>query len=180
MTMEEKHEPAGDEWFDVLDDTGEVIGRASRGECHRKTFLLHPVVHVLVFRKDGRLLLQKRAGNKDIQPWKWDTSVGGHLAAGETVEHGVMRETEEELGIRGAEFEELYCYTMTTDVERERVTTFRCVWEGPVRFPPDEIEDVREFTPEEINSLLGTGFFTPNFEEEWQRYLTFARGIPPE
>jgi len=36
--------------------------------------------------------LQKRALLKDIQPGKWDTSVGGHIQSGETVTNAILRE----------------------------------------------------------------------------------------
>jgi isopentenyldiphosphate isomerase len=158
------------EWFDILDENGAVIGRATREECHSGLFLLHAVVHVLVFNSMGMLLLQKRSESKDIQPGKWDTSIGGHLNSGETVADALHREAEEELGIRGAVFEELYTYIMESDIERERVTTFRCIWEGPIRHQKEEIDEVRFFAPGEIESLMGSGFFTPNFEDEWRYY----------
>jgi isopentenyldiphosphate isomerase len=163
------------EWLDYLDENGEAIGRATREECHGGSFLLHPVVHVLVYNRSGMLLLQKRSESKDIQPGRWDTSVGGHLHSGETVEEALHRETGEELGIHGPEFEKLYTYILESDIERERVTTFRCTWDGPVCFQAEEIDEVRFFTPVEIESLLGSGFFTPNFEEEWRRYRKITK-----
>lgn len=35
--------------------------------------------------------------------------------------------------------------------------------------PSDELDGGRFFSPEEICRRLGTGFFTPNFEQEWER-----------
>ncbi|MHB9029487.1 MAG: NUDIX hydrolase [Candidatus Latescibacterota bacterium] len=162
------------ELFDILDDDGNVIGQATRLECHSGSYLLHPVVHVLVFTSEGGLYLQKRSNRKDIQPGKWDASVGGHVSSGEALEHAVSREAEEELGIRGTDFERLYSYIMTSDIERELVATFRCTWDLPVHFPREEIDEVRVFTPGEVESLLGSGRFTPNFEEEWGRYKKFT------
>lgn len=163
------------ERFDIVDTDGTNIGEATRAECHAGTFLLHPVVHVFVFRPDGRLILQKRSLSKNIQPGKWDTSIGGHVHAGESPDDALLRESEEELGLRGAQFEKLYTYIMQSDVEREYVTTFRCVWEGPLRHQQEEIDELRTFSPEEIEERLGTGFFTPNFEEEWERYKTWLK-----
>ena len=90
-----------EEYFPLVDETGAVIGKATRRECHSGSFLLHPVVHLHVFDNKGRLYLQKRALNKDIQPGKWDTSVGGHMDPGETVEQALFREAGEELGLSG-------------------------------------------------------------------------------
>ncbi len=158
------------EHFDVLDETGEKISRATRNECHNGSFLLHGVVHVLVFDSTGSLILQKRSMDKDIQPGKWDTSVGGHISCDETLENALYREAEEELGIKGADFKKLYTYIMVSDVERELVNTFRCIWDGPVNFQRSEIDDVRFFTSDEVELNMGKGFFTPNFEEEWGYY----------
>ena len=158
------------EQFDILDTSGKIIGKATREKCHNGSFLLHGVVHVLVFNMSGQLYLQKRSNTKVIQPGKWDTSIGGHINSGETLENALEREAEEELGIRDTHFEKMYSYIMDSDVERELVTTFSCVWNGPIHFQKEEIDEVKLFTPEEIENLLGTGFFTPNFEEEWGYY----------
>ena len=161
------------EYFDIVDESGARIGIASREECHSGSFLLHPVVHVLAFTGSGELILQKRADTKIIQPGKWDTSVGGHIQSGETVENALAREAFEELGISGVVFERLYSYIMISEVERELVTTFRCQWDSPVIFPENEISEVRKFSTDEIESLMGTGCFTPNFEEEWRYFLAW-------
>jgi isopentenyldiphosphate isomerase len=158
------------EYFDVLNEDGTVAGRASRTECHTGSMLLHGVVHVLAFTSNNGIILQKRSLWKDIEPDKWDTSVGGHIEEGETIAEALIRESREELGIEGGGFERLYAYIMTSDIEREYVTTFRCTWDVPTVFPPEEISEVRIFTPSEIEPSLGTGFFTPNFEEEWKQY----------
>ena len=77
------------EYLDIFDETGKKVGCALRSECHGNPSLLHRTSHVVVFHpEDGKLLLQKRTMNKDIQPGKWDTAVGGHLAPGESFETG--------------------------------------------------------------------------------------------
>jgi len=158
------------EVIDIIDADGNVIGTASREECHNGSLHLHGVVHVLVFTGDGRLVVQKRSESKDIQPGKWDTSVGGHINTGESITGALVRESREELGIEGASFERLYTYIMESDIERELVTTYRSTWNGPLHFDDKEIEDVRLMEKSEIESRLETGYFTPNFEEEWKHY----------
>ena len=84
------------EMFPIVDDEGRVIGKATRGECHNGSKLLHPVVHLHVFNTRGDLYLQKRPEWKDIQPGKWDTAVGGHMDYGETPATALQREMLEE------------------------------------------------------------------------------------
>ena len=84
------------EWFPLVNEEGETIGKATRKECHSGSKLLHPVIHLHIFNKDGDLYLQKRSMNKDIQPGKWDTAVGGHIDYGESVEEALRREVREQ------------------------------------------------------------------------------------
>ena len=79
------------EMFPLVDEQGNIIGAATRGECHNGSKLLHPVIHLHVFNSKGELYLQKRPEWKDIQPGKWDTSVGGHVDLGESVEMALKR-----------------------------------------------------------------------------------------
>ena len=48
------------ELLPLVDEEGQVIGHATRGECHDGSKLLHPVVHLHVFDSRGRLYLQQR------------------------------------------------------------------------------------------------------------------------
>lgn len=158
------------EWFEIVDENDQVIGKAPRSECHGNPDLVHRVAHVLVFNANQHLLLQKRSLSKDVQPGRWDTSVGGHLNPGETYHQAALREMEEELGIRTDLLVFLHAYKMRNDFESENVTTFLAHWNEEISPNPEEIETARFFSSEEIGKLLGKDFFTPNFEEEWHRY----------
>ena len=35
-----------EEWFPLVDEKGETIGKATRKECHSGSKMLHPVVHL--------------------------------------------------------------------------------------------------------------------------------------
>jgi isopentenyldiphosphate isomerase len=159
-----------EEVFEVIDEQGQVLRLATRSECHGDPGLMHRVVHVLVFDEQGRLFLQKRSENKDIQPGKWDTSVGGHLCPGEAEVSGARREMQEELGIQGAKLESLYQYIMRSSVETELVTTFKTVWNGSISVEATEISEGRFWEEAEIEAALGQDVFTPNFEDEYNRW----------
>ena len=120
------------EIFPLVDEQGQVIGKATRGECHSGSRLLHPVVHLHVFNSQGEVYLQKRPEWKDIQPGKWDTSVGGHIDYGETPEEALVREVREELGITDFVPERVGQYVFEGLREREFVYVHKTVYDGPV------------------------------------------------
>ena len=163
------------EYFEVVNQQGEVLGVAPRSVCHGNPALVHRVIHVLVFNNAGMILLQKRSLNKDIQPGKWDTSVGGHLAVGETFEAAAHREMKEELSIQDVPIHYLYQYIWRTDVETEMVRTFSCSFNGNILYDRDEIDEVRFWNMDSLLSQIDTDLFTPNLREELRRYLCWKR-----
>lgn len=158
-----------EEWFPLVDEAGNIVGRAIRRECHDGSKRLHPVVHLHIYNKDGDLFLQKRSLAKDIQPGKWDTAVGGHVDYGESIEEALRREAREELGIEGFEAELMVRYVFESSIEKELVHTYRTVYEGPFTPDKEELDDARFWRIDEIESQLGKGIFTPNFEREYNR-----------
>ncbi len=172
--------PMPTEIFDIVDENDKVIGQAPRSECHGNPALIHRVAHVMVFNPAGELLLQKRADSKDIQPGKWDTSVGGHLDPGEDYRQAAVREMQEELGIENVPLTFLYKSQIRNDIESENVATYMTIFDGEVSFAPDEISQVKFWSADEIDRNLGGGLFTPNFEQEWQMYLDWQRRYPAD
>lgn len=159
------------EYFPLVDEAGHLIGKATRTECHSGTFLLHPVVHLHVFNSKGKLYLQKRAMDKDIQPEKWDTSVGGHVDYGETIEVALRREVGEELGIFDFEPVFIRCYKFVSTQEAELVHSFYTVYDGEILADPVEIMDGKFWNRDEIVEHIGKKIFTPNFENEYQSLI---------
>lgn len=155
------------ELFPIVDESGVIIGKATRGECHGGSKLLHPVVHLHVFDKEGRLYLQRRPDWKDIQPGKWDTAVGGHIDYGEDVESALLREAREELGIRDFDYLPLKCYVFESSREKELVNAFKTVIDYDPS-PSEELDGGRFWSREEILDNIGRNVFTPNFEQEYQ------------
>jgi isopentenyldiphosphate isomerase len=168
-----------DEWFPLVDETGATVGRALRREVHGNPTLMHPVVHCLVENTQGQLLLQLRSLSKDVQPGRWDTSVGGHVAFGESIEAALLREVKEEIGIEVplSRFTFLYRYVMRSPIETELVHTYRLVHGGPFVAQPSEVDQLEFFGHDAIRTRLGEGFFTPNFEDEYRRYQAALRGL---
>lgn len=154
-----------------VDEEGNVIGKVTRGEAHCGTRILHPVVHLHLFNSKGELFLQLRPEWKPIQPNKWDTACGGHIEYGEDVKEALKREVFEELGVTSYEPELIKKYVFEGKIDREYVYVFKAVYDGEVTPSATELAGGRFFTKQELSHRLGTDFFTPNFEGEYNSFL---------
>jgi isopentenyldiphosphate isomerase len=165
-----------EEYLEIVDAEGEVIGIAPRSEIHGNPSLIHRVVHVLLLNTRGELLLQKRSQKKDVAPGKWDTSVGGHVSLGEELLSAAKREMEEELGVTGCDLDYLYSYRHSNPYETELVSTYRCMYNGTadrISFSREEIDEVRFWSLKEIREILGKQILSENFEDEFRTYLSY-------
>jgi len=156
------------EVFPVITPEGLVIGRATREYCHSGSNVLHPVVHLHLIDRQGRIYLQKRSMKKDLQPGKWDTAVGGHVVFGESIIEALHREAAEELNLTQYNPIYLCSYTYYTGRDSEFVNAFAAV--GSYKPHPDgvEVTEGRWWPISEIESNAAAGIFTPNFLSEFE------------
>lgn len=156
-----------DEMFDVVDAEDRVIGRAARGEVHRRG-LMHRSVHVFLFNSRGELFLQKRAATKDTFPRCHDSSASGHLDAGESYAACAARELEEELGLTPADapaLTPLFKVPACPETGWEHVMFYTCQTDAAPRPNPREIESGRFFTLAEVLAMAqdDAARFAPGF-----------------
>lgn len=162
------HAVEGVEWFPVVEPNGMVIGRSTRQYCHSGAKPLHPVIHIHIIDRYGRIYLQKRSMKKDIQPGKWDTAVGGHVSYGESIREAVFREAFEELRFTDFNPIGIEVYEFESAIEKELVNVFAAVGSYELHPDLDEVDEGRWWPVEEIDANIGKGVFTPNFESEFQ------------
>jgi isopentenyl-diphosphate delta-isomerase len=156
------------EIVDVLDPvTGEAVGRKPKPDVHRDGDW-HRAAHVWFVTPDGRILLQKRSVRKENHPGFWDVSCAGHVSAGETAMEAAIRECEEELGLR-VEPAELLPVGITREshiindgryIDREIHEVFlvrRPIDVGALRLQPEEVDDAKLVSAEELQEMIGRG-----------------------
>lgn len=162
-----------DELFDVVDEEDRVLRQATRGEVHANG-LLHRAVHVFAINRHGELLLQRRSRLKDVHPGVWDSSVAGHLDAGEDYADAARREMAEEMGIEDAEAEEIGRIPPSAATGWEHVRLFLVRWDGTPQFPCAEIDATIWVGPDELDAWITARpqDFATGFLECWQ----LARG----
>ena len=160
-----------DEWFDVVNECDEVVGRETRRVVHA-TGLWHRAVHVLVFDAAGRVFLQKRSMTKDLSPGLWDSSCSGHLDAGEDYDPAAVRELGEEIGVRLATApERWFRVEACEETGWEFCWVYRLRHEGPFVLHPEEIETGEWVATAEVARRVAArpGEFCPAFKLIWAR-----------
>ena len=159
------------ELVDLYDENRLPLGRTAERSAPRAPGEYRMVVHVCVFDRRGRLLIQRRTPQKFIFPNLWDVSVGGGVDAGETSRRGAEREFREELGIPldlgglrpsvtvnfDGGFDDFYL--LTRELSLEDLTLQR-----------EEVQAVRWASLEEVLDLLDQGAFIP-YPESFLRFL---------
>ncbi len=165
---------ANEEWVPLVDMQGNVTGQVPRSQAHNGSKLLHPVVHLHVLNRNKAILLQKRPVTKDIQPGKWDTAVGGHVAVGETLEVSLQREAFEEIGLRGFSATLQKTYLWESEVEKELIYFFTTHDYKNYHVHSDEVDEARFWTKKQIEKNIDNNIFTPNFVHEFKLLQTMG------
>ena len=89
-----------EEYLILVDEKDNTIGTEEKVKCHLPNGLLHRAFTALIFDKNGRLVLTKRAKEKMLWPDDWDGTVASHPRESETYVSSGERRMPEELGIQ--------------------------------------------------------------------------------
>ncbi len=158
-----------EEWFDVVNERDEPVGRELRHNVHARG-LWHRAVHVLVFDRAGRVFLQKRSMTKDLSPGRWDSSCSGHVDAGEDYDAAAVRELAEEIGVQVSRAPaRWFRLNACEETGWEFVWVYQLRHDGPFELHPEEIERGDWFSPTEVTRWTGErpGDFCPSFRLLW-------------
>lgn len=148
------------ERWDVLDENGKATGKTVvRGTVRLTSGEYHLVVHIWVLTPDGRLMVQRRADDKELMPGEW-AAIGGAAIAGEDSLGAAKRELFEEMGIRAGTGE------ISLIRRFVRKNSFVDVWLAQVntsldqlRLQKSEVSDAQWIAPEELAGWIRDGRF---------------------
>lgn len=87
------------EYVILVDTNDNPIGSEEKVKCHLPNGKLHRAFTALLFDKNGRLILTRRAKEKMLWPEDWDGTVASHPREGETYTSSAERRMPEEVGI---------------------------------------------------------------------------------
>ena len=154
-----------EELIDVLNEDGTKTGKVvTRKEVHEKG-LWHRIVVIAIIDKEGHLLMQQRAKDKETNPGKWDVSAAGHVSAGQTSIEAAIREVKEEIGIdlEEKDLEYMRTYQMGRKVKdhfySNHIFDFYLVKTEvidvlKVKIQESEVEQVKLCNIEEVENML--------------------------
>ena len=158
-----------EEYFDVVNERDEPVGRALRQDVHAQG-LRHRAVLIFVFNAAGQVFLQKRSMSKDVSPGLWTVSCSGHVDAGEDYDPAARRELGEELGLwRETPPARWFRVEACAETDWEFSWIYRTVAEGPFSLHPEEIETGQWIDRAELERwlLARPQDFCPGFRWIW-------------
>ncbi|MEK7188165.1 MAG: NUDIX domain-containing protein [Patescibacteria group bacterium] len=140
--------------FTIVNEQDEVIGykdlsMITGGDINRSAALW-------ITNDEGKILLAKRALMKEREPGVWGPAVAGMIEEGETYYSNIVKEAEEEIGLKGIQ---------PTEGPKIRVSqkhNYFCQWYllvfngslSDLKIQEEEVSELKWFSPEELKRQL--------------------------
>jgi len=134
----------------IVDENDNVIGQKERGTLSPDD--IYRISVLWLTNSKGEILIAKRSRNKSHDPGKWGTSVAGTVENGESYYENIIKEAEEEIGLKNFEpkkgpygrnkgkynyFYQWYLYQADMDIEE-------------LDFDKNEVEEIRWVPKEQL------------------------------
>lgn len=168
------------ELWDIYDKNKNKTGKtAERGNYQFKEGEYHIVVTGIIMNSKNEILITKRAAHKKFG-LMWECN-GGSILAGETSLQGVIRELEEELGIKFTPTEAIFL----KEIRRDKVPPdFKDLWLfrkdieiKDITFPDKESTAAKWVTIEEFMEMCNKKEIVPTIDfgiEEYNKALDIS------
>lgn len=156
------------EYFDVLTSEGDFTNKIeTREKCHEEGLWHKAVVLIILSTDNKKVLLQQRSTSKKLWPNKWDISAGGHVLAGELGYQSVIRETEEELGLKIEKDDLEFIGATTSETEKGKIINkhFNEIYIAhkdidikDIKLQEEEVQDIKWIDKEEVIRMIKNNY----------------------
>lgn len=85
-----------EELLNLVDSADRIIGIDTRKNIYKNKATNFRTINAFILRDNGDIWIPTRSNNKELWPNSYDTSIGGHVKAGEAYEDAMLREAAEE------------------------------------------------------------------------------------
>ncbi len=161
------------ELWEILDENGNKTGELMEKYDQRvfEKGFYHLGADVWMINSENKILIQKRAKQKRMEPNVW-AMTGGSVIVGEESINTIVRETKEELGIDiNADDLKLITKFKTGNVWIDTYILKANYDTSKMVLQEDEVSDVKWATMQEIDELVNNGQFIKNRWEFVNKFL---------
>ena len=151
--LRQKLKNGNHEWVPLVDEEGNIIGKATREACHSNPEMLHPIARMHIFNTSGQLYLQKRMAKAETCPNMWDAAVAGHIKFGEELENALKREAKEEMNLIQFQPQLIGKNVFKTARESELLFLFMTVIQEEIKPNFKEVQEARYFTFPQLRKM---------------------------
>jgi isopentenyl-diphosphate delta-isomerase len=158
------------------DENDQQIGAGTREEAWAKGLYVR-IVRVILKDEKGRVLSQLRGATKKSYPNCWTDSTSGHVDEGESYDESVVREMEEEIGVK-TELSFVGKFASEDIVGDKTIREFNAIYEGaitsetPLKLEEGEVTEAKWFEISELKHIMDIHpeQFTLGFRETIKRF----------
>lgn len=154
----------------VVDEEDNVIEDKPR-EIVDKERLRYRVAGLWLKNSKGKSLLARRAYTKTHYPGKWGPAVAGTVEKGESYEQNIIKETEEELGLKNIKLKK-GPYIKISGEYNHFTQWFTCIIDKPIdyfKIQEKEVSEVKWFSEKELKKQLKKN--PKDFLKNMRRYI---------
>jgi isopentenyldiphosphate isomerase len=156
----------------IVDENDNLIGHKDSKNLDKDD--IYRITALWIKNSKGENLLARRAYSKRLDPGVWGPAAAGTLEKGETYDSNIIKEAEEEIGLKNFKFEK-----SKKVIRKRRKRNYFCQWYKAVidkeisefKIDKNEVHEVKWFTREEILQGLKNNpeEFLPTLKyyEEW-------------
>ncbi len=165
------------ELLDIINENDQVIGQATRSECHSNPNLMHRTVHfTLVNIATKEILLTQRSLKKDHDAGKF-CFLGEHITSGETYADALIRGVNEELGFKPSNFLECASHIFKYDTQTELIKFFVIPYDGQnIKYDKSEVETISWIDLNQIHNFKGVSEMT----SYWIKNVDWTKALSSE